>query len=245
VLPRPAFDQNYVVAMQRCGELWEPVELVRLVDIMHEEAKNTAERGAIIDGVIEGRYRIEQDNKSLRLDDYVNKNCYGGSRWHTNAYDIWSLPRCDRKAAQSDALLAIRNRIFLVVHPWRSTGAVSYKANGIVCATRLDFYGGMGVAVVNVLGHLDRLTPMANHFASFGVTHAFSSPSIKGHNMLPNMSGLNVVRHFIIDMLDPSGPYRTVYWVESTASDQAIAVDCRAPGFHRTHSLPPANCWRS
>ena len=94
----------------------------------------------------------------------------------------------------------------------RSTGAVSYKANGTVCATGLDFYGGMGVAVVNVLGNLDRLTPMANHFASFGVTHAFSSPNIKGDTMLPDMSGLNVVRHFIIDMLDPGGPYRTVYW---------------------------------
>ena len=111
MLPRPAFDQNYVAAIQGCGELWEPVELVRLLDIMPEEAKNTAERGAIIAGVIEGRYRIEQDHKSLRLDDYVNKNCYKGSRWYTNACDIWSLPRCDRKAAQSDALLAIRNRI--------------------------------------------------------------------------------------------------------------------------------------
>ena len=68
MLPRPAFDQNYVAAIQGCGELWEPVELVRLLDIMPEEAKNTAERGAIIAGVIEGRYRIDQDNKRLRLD---------------------------------------------------------------------------------------------------------------------------------------------------------------------------------
>jgi hypothetical protein len=69
----------------------------------------------------------------------------------------------------------------------------------------------MGVAVVNVLGDLDRLTPMVNHFASFGVTNAFSSPNIKGDTMLPDTSGLNVVRHFIIDVLDPSGCYKTVY----------------------------------
>ena len=186
--------------------------MVKLLDIMPEEAKNTNFPSATIAGLIDRSYMIRQGGILLRLDDSVNAHCYGRSHWHTDAFDIWSLPQRDRKAAQGAALLAIRDRIFPVIHPRRSTGNISFMPNGTLGATSPDFYGGMEVQVLNVLANLERLIPMANHFVTFGVTKAFSS-NLKGDHMLPDMSGINVLRHFLIDMLDPFGTYNSVYWI--------------------------------
>jgi hypothetical protein len=106
------------------------------------------------------------------LDDEVDENYYYQSHWHVQAWrDIWPLPSNYRLPTFTAILQEIRDRILPVIHPNRTNLVYLVRSDGSLCATKMDIYGGMGIAVVNVLGDLGRLTYKANKFVSFAIMY--------------------------------------------------------------------------
>jgi hypothetical protein len=169
-------------------------------------------------------------------------NKFGSSNWHIDAATIWALPADNREIAEQVALQNITDKFAAVLFPLHYTlrhwanATVVYSPNGTICTTTAVF-GGLPIQLLDAMGMpvwptltefgrttaehaqyplrmvLHRLWHWQNCFLYFGITLAeTTSENLREQLQLPDGAGLNLVRHFLIDMIRPT-QYISVYCV--------------------------------